>query len=74
MENREVGRIQSLKLERDKQSWTEPREVGNNRAKLKIVSELRMFRWSWEVSLTLKIFNELRNLSRKLESVTALYY
>ena len=33
-----------FKMERAKQSWTEPSELGNNRAKLKIVSEVRMFR------------------------------
>ena len=39
----DVGRF-LFKMERAKQSWTEPSEVGNNRAKLKIVSEVRMFR------------------------------
>ena len=39
----DVGRF-LFKMERAKQSWTEPSEVGNNRAKLKIFSKVRMFR------------------------------
>ena len=43
----EVGKF-LFKLERAKQSLKEPNEVGNNRAKLKIVSDVGMFQCDWK--------------------------